>query len=269
MVNIAIAGIGGRMGRAMAAIIAAGRSDYNLAAGFEFAEHPALGQELSAFLGLPGLTGRLEVISPELLAGADVLLDFTRPEGSMQHLDICAQAGKAVVLGTTGFSAEQKTIISDYAGRIPLVFASNYSVAMNLMFQLVGEMAAILGSDYALEVIEAHHDQKVDAPSGTAWTLLEALAKARNLNLDKACRHGRHGINGPRAVDEIGVSVIRGGDIVGEHTVMFIGQGERLDLTHRVQTRDTFAQGAIRAAAWLVGKGVGLYDMKDVLGLKD
>jgi 4-hydroxy-tetrahydrodipicolinate reductase len=154
------------------------------------------------------------------------------------------------------------------AKKVPVVFAPNMSVGMNLMFKLAGIITQVLGPDYALELVEAHHDQKKDAPSGSAVRLLEEMAAARGLKLDKALRHGRQGLVGARSKGEIGVSVIRGGDIVGDHTVFFIGQGERIELTHRAHSRETFAQGAVRAALWVVEQTPGLYDMQDVLGLK-
>ncbi len=267
MISFAIAGIGGRMGRAMAAIIAAAPDKYSLAGGFEYEGHPELGTPLSVFLGLPGLRGNLSASPEQVLQQAQVLLDFTSPGASLAHVRLCLALKKAVVLGTTGLTQEQKEELHSAAGQIPIVFSSNFSIGMNLMFNLVEQMTATLGLDYALELIEAHHDQKVDAPSGTAYTLLEALAKGSGLSLAGSLRHGRQGMAGPRGREEIGVSVIRGGDIVGEHTVMFIGQGERLELTHRVQSRNTFAQGAVRAGAWLAGRSAGLYSMKEVLGL--
>jgi 4-hydroxy-tetrahydrodipicolinate reductase len=267
MITFALAGIGGRMGRTLARLIAASPDKYTLAAGFEYPAHPAQGQKLGGFLGQDSLAGVLEDINPAALKRADVLLEFTSPAASLQHLALARDCHTPVVLGTTGFTAEEKREIADIGRHIPLVFAANTSLAMNLMFTLAREIAETLDSDYALEVIEAHHEQKKDAPSGTAWTLLEILAQARGLELSQACRHGRVGMTGPRRREEIGVSVLRGGDIAGEHTVMFIGQGERLELTHRVQSRDTVALGALRAGSWLKGRAPGLYTMRDVLGL--
>jgi 4-hydroxy-tetrahydrodipicolinate reductase len=268
MTNFAVAGIGGRMGRALAGLIAAHPADYALQAGFEYPAHPALGRDLALFLGESSLPGRLAVLSGAALSEADVLIEFTTPAASLEHLLAAAQARTPVVLGTTGFSREEEEKVMAFANKIPLLFTSNTSVGMNLMLEMAGRIAALLDSSYALELIEAHHDQKKDAPSGSARKLLAALAQARGLDPDKDCRHGRAGITGPRGRDEIGVSVIRGGDIVGEHTVMFIGQGERLELTHRVQNRATFAAGALRAGSWLKDKKPGLYDMRDVLHLK-
>jgi 4-hydroxy-tetrahydrodipicolinate reductase len=227
-----------------------------------------MGQSLRSFLGQDSLDGFVEDMNPEALGRAEVLLEFTSPAASLQHLALARQCRRAVVLGTTGFPAAQKEEVAAFGRDIPLIFAANTSLAMNLMFSLVKQVAQTLDSDYALELIEAHHDQKKDAPSGTAWRLLEILAQARGLDLNRDCRHGRVGLSGPRRREEIGVSVLRGGDIAGEHTVMFIGQGERLELSHRVQSRNTFAAGALRAGAWLKGRAPGLYDMEDVLGLR-
>jgi 4-hydroxy-tetrahydrodipicolinate reductase len=251
----------------LAAIIAAHPDKYTLSGALEYPGHPARGMSLKEFLGNPNLSGALLDSPQEALAECQVLLDFSSPNAAMEHAALAAQMDKAMMIGATGFSNPQKQRLAELARSIPLVLASNTSVAMNIMFYLTEQLAATLGPDYALELIEAHHDQKVDAPSGTAWTLLEAMAKARNLELSASLRHGRVGMTGPRRQEEIGVSVIRGGDIAGEHTVMFIGQGERLELTHRVQSRNTFAQGAIRAGVWLADKKPGLYSMGDVLGM--
>lgn len=267
MTNFAIAGIGGRMGRAMAAIIAASPDKYKLGAGFEYKGHAAVGQPLGLFLGEPSLGGVLGDDPLKALAETDVLLDFTTPAATMENVRACLKLNKRMVVGTTGLSDEQKDELYRAAEQIPLLFSSNFSVGMNLMFELAEKMTKALGPDYALELIEAHHDKKVDAPSGTAWTLLEALAAGSGLSPQTSLRHGRVGMVGPRGQDEIGVSVIRGGDIVGEHTIMFIGQGERLELSHKVQSRNTFAQGAVRAGMWLKEKPAGLYSMKHVLGL--
>jgi 4-hydroxy-tetrahydrodipicolinate reductase len=271
MVRIAVAGVAGRMGgRIVNAIL--GREDAALAGGFEAPGHPALGRPLSEVIGHGGaqgqVQGQVQGDPATVLAGADVLVDFTAPAASLRHLEICAASGKAAVIGTTGLNPEQKTTVAGLAATIPVVFAPNMSVGMNLMFKLVGDMARVLGPDYALELVEAHHDQKKDSPSGTAVRLLEELASAREWSLDDVAKHGRQGLVGARPREEIGVSVIRGGDIVGDHTVYFIGQGERLELTHRAHSRDTFVQGAVRAAVWVVKQKPGLYDMQDVLGLK-
>ncbi|MGD8562341.1 MAG: 4-hydroxy-tetrahydrodipicolinate reductase [Desulfarculaceae bacterium] len=268
MIRLAVAGAAGRMGiRIIKAL--QGHDKAQLTAGFEAPGHPLLGKPLAEVCGCAGLEAVLEDNPVAALAKADVLIDFTAPQPTLDHLAEAAKAGKACVIGTTGLDQAQQQELRALALGIPVVFAPNMSVGMNLMFKLVGMIAKVLGPDYALELMEAHHDQKKDAPSGTAVRLLEELAQAHGWDLEQACRHGRKGIVGARTKEEIGVSVVRGGDVVGEHTVYFIGQGERLELTHRAHSRDTFVQGALRAALWVVEQRPGLYDMQDVLGLRD
>jgi len=193
-----------------------------------------------------------------------VLIDFTRPEGTLAHV----KHARAMVIGTTGFSAAQKKQIEEAARRIPIVMAANFAVGVNAVYKLAETAARILGDDYDVEIVEAHHRHKVDAPSGTALKLGEVLARALKRELPKVSRHGRHGDTGERPAKEIGFHAIRGGDIVGEHTVLFAGAGERVEITVRSQSRTTYAMGALRAAKWLRGKAPGLYDMSDVLGLR-
>jgi 4-hydroxy-tetrahydrodipicolinate reductase len=202
------------------------------------------------------------------LAGADLLIDFTRPEGTLAHVRACRQHRKGMVIGTTGFSAAQKKQIDEAARAIPIVMAANFAVGVNALYKLAETAARILGEGYDVEIIEAHHRQKVDAPSGTALKLGEVVAMALNRKLTEVQRHGRHGEPGARPAAEIGFHAVRGGDIVGEHTVLFAGSGERLELTVRSQSRATYASGALRAARWLRGREPGLYDMYDVLGLR-
>jgi len=267
MVRIAVAGAAGRMGGRIIHTIAC-QERAELAGAFEFAGHPAVGRPIAEVAGLAGAQGAVGGDAAAALAQADALIDFTAPEATLAHLALAAEMGKAVVIGTTGLDAGQVERLHELARKVPVVYAPNMSVGMNLMFKLAGMMAKVLGEGYALELVEAHHDQKKDAPSGTAVKLIAELAAARGWDPEKVCRHGRHGLVGARHKDEIGVGVIRGGDIVGDHTVYFIGQGERLEFTHRAHSRDTFAQGAVRAALWAAGKEPGLYDMQDVLELK-
>jgi len=193
-----------------------------------------------------------------------VLIDFTRPEGTLENL----KHARAMVIGTTGFSPAQRKTIAEAAQRIPIVMAANFAVGVNAVYKLAETAARILGDDYDVEIVEAHHRHKVDAPSGTALKLGEVLARALKRELPKVSRHGRHGDTGERPAKEIGFHAIRGGDIVGEHTVFFAGAGERVEITVRSQSRTTYAMGALRAAKWLRGKAPGLYDMSDVLGLR-
>jgi 4-hydroxy-tetrahydrodipicolinate reductase len=202
------------------------------------------------------------------LANADVLIDFTRPEGTMAHLDACLKSGKAFVVGTTGFSDAQKKSIAEAARRIPIAMSPNFAVGVNVVFALAGLAAKALGDAYDVEIIEAHHRHKVDAPSGTALKLGEVIADGLNRDLNKNSVFGRKGDTGARPAGQIGFHAIRGGDIVGEHTALFAGTGERVEITVRSQSRTTYAAGALRAAKWLGGKPAGLYDMADVLSLR-
>ena len=203
----------------------------------------------------------------QALQGADVLIDFTRPEPSLQYLAACEQAGVTMVIGTTGFSAEQKQQIQQAAKKICVVFAPNMSVGVNLLINLVKAAAKTLSEGYDIEIIEAHHRHKVDAPSGTAVRLGEAAAEALGRDLQQVAVYGREGVTGERDANTIGFATVRGGDVVGDHTVLCAGIGERVELTHKASSRATFALGALRAAKFLQGKAAGLYDMQDVLGL--
>ena len=201
------------------------------------------------------------------IAGCDVIIDFSSPLVTRGLLELAVSHGKPIVIGTTGHSAETKTELLKLAAQVPCVWSGNYSVGVNLLFALTRRAAAILGSDYDAEVLEMHHRFKKDAPSGTAARLLEIILEERKLGAD-AVRHGREGITGERTATEVGMHAIRGGDVVGDHTVMFAALGERLELTHKATDRGIFARGSVRAAQWIVGKKPGVYDMQDVLGVK-
>jgi 4-hydroxy-tetrahydrodipicolinate reductase len=253
-VKIAIAGAGGRMGRTLVEAVLADR-ELTLAAAFDAAGSPAIGQS----------AGSTRISSdPKIAAAADVLIDFTRPEGTLAHL---AHA-RAMVIGTTGFSAAQKNAIREKARSIPVVMAANFAIGVNATYKLAETAARILGEGYDVEIVEAHHRHKVDAPSGTALQLGEVIAQASGRSLGRDAVFGRQGETGERPVRQIGFHAIRGGDIVGEHTVIFAGPGERVELTVRSQSRMTYAAGALRAAKFLKGRAPGLYDMWDVLGLR-
>jgi 4-hydroxy-tetrahydrodipicolinate reductase len=202
------------------------------------------------------------------LATCDAVIDFSHHSILQSVLDGCAQSAKTLVIGTTGHSDAQVAAIRATAARIPVVYAPNFSVGVNTLFWLTRKAAEILGPGFDLEVVEMHHRLKKDAPSGTATTLLEILGEVREVQLAEALRHGRQGITGERTASEIGIHAIRGGDVVGDHTVIFAANGERVELTHKASNRDTFANGALRAAAWVPGRAAGVYDMQDVLGLK-
>ncbi len=202
------------------------------------------------------------------IGAGDVLIDFTRPEGTIEHLEACARLGKPIVIGTTGFPEPLKKAILQAGRKIPIAMSPNFAVGVNAVFKLAEVAAGILGDDYDVEIVEAHHRHKVDAPSGTALKLGEIIAASLKRNLKTAAKHGREGDTGARPAKQIGFHAIRGGDIVGEHTVIFAGPGERVEVTIRSQSRMTYALGALRAAKFLRGKRAGLYDMNDVLGLK-
>jgi 4-hydroxy-tetrahydrodipicolinate reductase len=203
-----------------------------------------------------------------LIGGGDVVIEFSLHSVTAAVAALCARHNKALVIGTTGHSEAERSQIMACKSQVPMVWASNYSTGVNTLFWLTRKAAEILGPAFDLEVVEMHHRMKKDAPSGTAATLVEILAEARKLPLKDALRHGRRGITGERTPNEIGVHALRGGDVVGDHTVIFAANGERLELTHKASSRDTFANGALRAAQWIVGKSPGVYTMQDVLGLK-
>jgi 4-hydroxy-tetrahydrodipicolinate reductase len=258
-VKLAVAGAGGRMGRALIEAIQADGAD-TLAAALDVAGSPSLGQAAG------GVKIGQDIAAA--VGAADVLIDFTRPEGTMQHLDACVRHSKAMVIGTTGLSDAERKKISEAAKKIPIVLSPNFAVGVNVLFRIAETAARALGEGYDVEIVEAHHKHKVDAPSGTALKLGELIASALKTDLPSAAAHGRHGDTGERPAKQIGFHAIRGGDVVGEHTVLFLGAGERLELAIRSQSRMTYAGGALRAAKWLRGRPAGLYDMFDVLGLK-
>jgi 4-hydroxy-tetrahydrodipicolinate reductase len=263
--RIAIAGASGRMGRMLIeAVLAA--PDCLLAGALDIADSPALGQDAGAFAGRStGVT-----ITSDLrqgLAQAQLLIDFTRPEGTLAHLAVCRTLGVKAVIGTTGFTPAQKAEITDHAGQIALMMAPNMSVGVNVMLKLLDQAARALNTGYDIEVIEAHHRHKVDAPSGTALQIGEVLAHALGRDLKDCAVYARHGVTGERDPSSIGFATIRGGDIVGDHTVLFAGTGERIEISHKSSSRATYAQGSLRAARFLASRDRGLFDMNDVLGL--
>jgi 4-hydroxy-tetrahydrodipicolinate reductase len=264
--RIAIAGSGGRMGRMLLETVAQDDKAV-LSAALEVAGSPQVGRDAGEMVGAP--RGVLISDKPgQALAGSDVLIDFTRPEGTLQHLEICRRLKVCMVIGTTGFDEAGKKAIADAAREIGIVFAPNMSVGVNVTLKLLEMAAKAMGSDHDIEIIEAHHKHKVDAPSGTALKMGEVVAGAMGKKLADCAVYAREGHTGERKPGSIGFATIRGGDIVGDHTVMFAGTGERVEITHRSGNRVHYAQGALRAAHFLMGKPAGLYDMWDVLGLK-
>jgi len=244
MPKVIITGAKGRMGRALVACAPNH-------AGLEVVGQIDQGDDLAAVIG-----------------SGDAVIDFSLHSATPGIADLCSKHGKSLVIGTTGHNDAEKSRITHHASRIPIVWSSNYSTGVNTLFWLTCKAAEILGPGYDLEVIEMHHRLKKDAPSGTADSLARILADVRKVQLAKAARHGREGITGERTAEEIGIHSMRGGDVVGDHTVVFATNGERVELTHKASSRDTFANGALRAAAWVVKQKPGLYDMQDVLGLK-
>lgn len=258
-IKVVVAGAGGKMGQALIEGVLADKS-LALAAALDAKGSPAVGTSV----------GGIKVGSDicKAIAAGDVLIDFTRPEGTIEHVEVCSQLGKAIVIGTTGFPDTLKSAILQAGRKIPVAMSPNFAVGVNAVFKLAEVAAGILGDGYDVEIVEAHHRQKVDAPSGTALKLGEIIASALKRNLKKEAKHGREGDIGARPAKQIGFHAIRGGDIVGEHTVIFAGPGERVEVTIRSQSRMTYALGALRAAKFLRGRKAGLYDMNDVLGLK-
>jgi 4-hydroxy-tetrahydrodipicolinate reductase len=265
-VRVAVAGAGGRMGRALLDA-ATSTPGVALAAALDIAGSDWAGRD-AGDLCSPARGIAIATDSAAALRDADVLIDFTRPEGTLAHVRACRAAGRAMVIGTTGFAPAGLEEIRAAAREIAIVMAPNMSIGVNVAAKLVEMAARALGPDYDAEVFEIHHKMKVDAPSGTALMLGAAVAKARGGALDGKGVFARHGTTGERKAGTIGFSVARGGDVVGDHTVFFAGPGERIEITHRSSSRATYAQGAMRAAIFLCGKAPGLYDMDDVLGLR-
>ena len=264
-IRVAVAGASGRMGHML--IEAIGNTDDLLLKGaLDLATSPAVGQDASAFLGRS--SGAL--ITSDLrdgLAHAQVLIDFTRPEGTLAHLAVCRELGVNAVIGTTGFSDAQKAQIAEHARHIAIVMAPNMSVGVNVMLKLLDVAARALHEGYDIEIIEAHHRHKVDAPSGTALQMGEVVAAALGRDLKTCGVFARQGVTGERDPSSIGFATVRGGDIVGDHTVLFAGTGERIEITHRSNSRAGYAQGSLRAARFLAGRTSGLFSMNDVLGI--
>ncbi|MDO9404219.1 MAG: 4-hydroxy-tetrahydrodipicolinate reductase [Polaromonas sp.] len=263
---VAVAGASGRMGQMLVEAIRHS-GDCQLAGALDIPGSPAIGVDASAFLGhASGVT-----ITSDLRAGlqnAAVLIDFTRPEGTMAHLSVCRELGVKMVIGTTGFSDAQKAEIADAAKDIAIVMAPNMSVGVNVTLKLLEMAAKAMSTGYDIEIIEAHHRHKVDAPSGTALKMGEVIADALGRDLKECAVYAREGVTGERDPSTIGFATIRGGDIVGDHTVLFAGTGERIEITHKSSSRATYAQGSLRAARFLAGRPSGLFDMFDVLNLR-
>lgn len=265
--RIGVLGAGGRMGRIL--IQAVQQAGYRLAAAVEHPQSSLLGADAGELAGVGKLNVPVVGSLKDVIGQCDVVIDFTIPQATEQHLQICRDAGVAIVIGTTGLSDAQKQLVDDTAKQIQVVYSGNYSVGVNVSLKLLELAAKTFGDTVDIEIIEAHHRHKVDAPSGTAYMMGETVADALGRNLKDVAVYGREGHTGPRDRQTIGFETIRGGDIVGEHTVMFIGEGERVEVKHLATNRMNFASGAVRAAAWAIQQPVGRYDMQDVLSLKN
>ena len=266
MQRIAVMGAAGRMGKTLIEAVRQAEGA-GLGAAIDRPDSSLVGVDVGELAGVGKLglqlVGDLSAVVDEF----DVLIDFTHPSVTLKNLEFCRRAGKAMVIGTTGFSPEEKQLLAEAGKQIPIVFAANFSVGVNLCLKLLDTAARVLGDEVDIEIIEAHHRHKVDAPSGTALRMGEVVADALGRDLQKVAVYGREGQTGARARETIGFATVRAGDVVGDHTVLFAADGERVEITHKASSRMTFARGAVRAARWLQGRQSGLYDMQDVLGL--
>jgi 4-hydroxy-tetrahydrodipicolinate reductase len=267
MIKVAVCGAAGRMGqRIITSIIEA--DGVQFAGALERPGHPQIGEDAGQLAGC----GKTDVLISDnlnaVVAACDVLIDFTSPKVSLKNLEVCALNKKSIVIGSTGFTPEERALAAELAKDIPAVLAPNMSVGVNVCFKVLKDVAKTLGDDFDVEIVELHHNKKKDSPSGTAVRMGEVVAEALGRDYNKVANYHREGICGERTQEEIGMQTVRGGDIVGEHTVYFIGMGERIEISHRAMSRDMFSRGSVRAAKWVIGKKPGLYDMQDVLGLK-
>jgi len=266
-IKVGIVGCAGHMGRMNLAAVAAS-GDCEIAAASELPDSEWIGKDVGALIGQKPLGISVEAAPDPVFARSDVVIDFTLPGASMAHAAAAAQHRTALVLGTTGLSAAQQVAVVKASESAAILQAANMSLGVNLLLELVTKAAAVLTPEYDIEVLEMHHRRKVDAPSGTALALGKAAAAGRAVDLDEVSQRVRDGHTGERRIGDIGFATLRGGDVAGEHSVIFAGAGERIELTHKATTREIFVRGAIRAAVWLAGRPAGLYSMQDVLGLK-
>ena len=265
-VRVGITGAAGRMGRMLIEAIAESGDDIRLTAAIERSGSSLLGADAGELVGAEANGVALASDLTAVIDNIDVLIDFTVPEATLSNASVCAAHGVALVVGTTGFTPEQEATLLAYGGQIPLCKSSNFSTGVNVAFKLLAQAAAALGNDVDIEIVEAHHRHKIDAPSGTALSMGEVVADALGRDLREVAVYGREGQTGARDRNTIGFATIRAGDVVGDHTVIFAADGERLEITHKASSRMAFARGAVRAAAWLPGQSPGRYDMQDVLG---
>lgn len=266
MIKLTICGAAGRMGSRIIAL-SKEYADLKLIGAIESKISPKIGLDAGLVAGIGQLGVEITSDLEKIIKDTDVVVNFTYPEATLEHLEIVKKSKKPIVIGTTGFSNEQLLAIQKISEEIPIVLSPNMSIGVNLLFKILKDVAKILGDDYDVEIIEAHHRMKKDAPSGTAIKMAKVIAEALGRNFDEVAVYARKGIIGERTKEEIGIQTVRAGDIVGEHTVIFGGLGERIEITHKASSRDTFAKGALKAAIWLYGKPAGFYSMGDVLGI--
>jgi 4-hydroxy-tetrahydrodipicolinate reductase len=266
MVNVIVSGAAGRMGRRICALTHE-HQKLALAGAFEVKGHADIGKDIGELIGVGNLGIEVAEGIDKVIDSGDVIIDFTHPDATLENLKAASAKGKAMVIGTTGFTKEALDEARDIARKIPCVLSFNMSLGINLLLKVLKDIAGALGDDYDVEIIEAHHRLKKDAPSGTALMMAREIAEALCRNVDADAVYARKGMIGERSKKEIGIQTVRAGDIVGEHTVLFGGLGERVEVTHRASSRDTFARGAMRAALWIADKKPGLYNMQDVLGI--
>ena len=264
MIYVIINGACGRMGRLIIQSVAQ-QTDMELVGAIEYPQHPQIGTDAGVAAGIEELGIAITSELGDIIDNADVVIEFSKPEATLQHLRQVADAGKAMVIATTGFNSDELTTVQELAAQIRCVMAPNMSLGVNVMIQALELIAKALGDDYNIEVIEAHHNHKADSPSGTALRLAETVANALGRDLDAVGVYGRHGIIGPRPQHQIGIHAIRGGDIAGDHTVLFATEGEQLSVVHRAHSPEAFAKGAIRAARWVIDAPKGLHDVSEVL----
>jgi 4-hydroxy-tetrahydrodipicolinate reductase len=268
MIHAAIAGAAGRMGGRITQMIQKSE-EIKLVGAFERPDHPSIGKDVGEITGIGGIGIKLQGDIGEVIDNADVVIDFTTPESTLKNVRSLSKTGKAMVIGTTGITGKEKEEIHLHSKKISCVMSPNMSVGINVLFKVVETLSRILRNGYDIEILESHHRLKKDAPSGTALYLAKILADSTGRNVETDAVYGRKGFIGERKDTEIGIQAIRAGDIVGDHTVIFAGVGERIEVTHRAHSRDNFAKGALLAATWVINQPHGLYDMQDVLGLRE
>ena len=268
MINVGVIGAGGRMGRMLIEAIQDNPQTI-LTAAIERQGSSLVGADAGEVAAVGRLDVQIDDDLRSVINKIDVLIDFSLPVATEQNMQVCAEHNVAMVIGTTGFNEQQEQVLAKASEQVAIVYAGNYSTGVNLSLKLLGMAAKAFGTDADVEVIEAHHKHKIDAPSGTAYMMAEAVAEARGQNLKDVAVYGREGQTGEREAGTIGIHAIRGGEIIGDHTVMFIADGEVVEITHRARARMTFAAGAVRAATWIVQQSAGQYNMQDVLGLND